>query len=60
MGDDLTNAQYLIQAVAHALDDPRSNAVLRVKYRNLMFAEHTTGDAVQRIVENIAQLNSKN
>ena len=60
MGDDLTNAQYLTQAVVHAPDDTRSNADLRVKYRNLMFGEQTTGDAVQRIVENIAQLNSKN
>ncbi|MEZ7880611.1 MAG: CDP-glycerol glycerophosphotransferase family protein, partial [Rhodospirillales bacterium] len=60
VGDDLTNVQDLTQAVAQALDDPRSNADLRAKYRNLMFGEQTTGDAVQRIVENIAQLNSKN
>ena len=58
--DDLTNVQDLTQAVAQALDDPRSNSDLRAKYRNLMFCEQTTGDAAQRIVENIAQLNSKN
>ena len=60
VGDDLTKVQDLAQAVAQALDDPRSNADLRAKYRDLMFGEQTAGDAAQRIVENIAQLNFKN
>ena len=60
VGEDLTRVQDLTEAVARALDDPRQNKDLRAKYRDLMFGAQTTGDAAQRIVENIAQLKSKN